>query len=38
MRGLAKGREHARRFKEQSTVAIVSKHNPLPVEDLDARL
>lgn len=33
MRGLAKGREHARRFKEQ-TVAIVSKHNPLPVEAL----
>jgi NitT/TauT family transport system substrate-binding protein len=33
MRGLAKGREFARRFKEP-TVAIISKHNPLPVEAL----
>jgi NitT/TauT family transport system substrate-binding protein len=33
VRGLAKGREYARRFKEP-TVAIISKHNPLPVEAL----
>jgi ABC-type nitrate/sulfonate/bicarbonate transport system substrate-binding protein len=33
MRGLAKGREYARRFKEP-TVAIISKYNPLPVEAL----
>jgi ABC-type nitrate/sulfonate/bicarbonate transport system substrate-binding protein len=33
MRGLAKGREFARRFKEP-TVAIIAKHNPLPVEAL----
>jgi NitT/TauT family transport system substrate-binding protein len=33
MRGLAKGREFARRFKEP-TVAIISKYNALPVEAL----
>jgi NitT/TauT family transport system substrate-binding protein len=33
MRGLAKGREFARRFKEP-TVAIMAKRNPLPVEAL----
>jgi NitT/TauT family transport system substrate-binding protein len=33
MRGLAKGREFARRFKEP-TVAIIAKRNPLPVEAL----
>jgi NitT/TauT family transport system substrate-binding protein len=33
MRGLAKGREFARRFKEP-TVAILAKNNPLPVEAL----
>lgn len=33
MRGLAKGREFARRFKEP-TVAIIAKHNPLSVEAL----
>jgi NitT/TauT family transport system substrate-binding protein len=33
MRGLAKGREFARRFKEP-TVANIAKHNPLPVEAL----
>jgi NitT/TauT family transport system substrate-binding protein len=33
MRGLAKGREYARRFKEP-TVAINSKDNPLPLEAL----
>lgn len=33
MGGLAKGREYARRFKEP-TVAIIAKHNPLPVEAL----
>jgi hypothetical protein len=33
MRGLAKGREYARRFKEP-TAAIIAKHNPLPVEAL----
>ena len=31
MRGLAKGREFARRFKEPA-VAIIAKHNRLPVE------
>ena len=33
MRGLAKGREFARRFKEP-TIAIMAKRNPLPVEAL----
>jgi NitT/TauT family transport system substrate-binding protein len=33
MRGLAKGREYARRFKEP-TVAILTKHNPLTAEAL----
>ena len=33
MRGLVKGREFARRFKEP-TIAIIAKHNPLPVEAL----
>ncbi len=33
MRGLAKGREFAKRFKEP-TVAIIAKYNPLPVEAL----
>jgi ABC-type nitrate/sulfonate/bicarbonate transport system substrate-binding protein len=33
MRGLAKGREYARRFKEP-TVAIIAKHNALPPEAL----
>jgi ABC-type nitrate/sulfonate/bicarbonate transport system substrate-binding protein len=33
MRGLAKGREYSRRFKEP-TVAILAKHNPLTAEAL----
>jgi ABC-type nitrate/sulfonate/bicarbonate transport system substrate-binding protein len=33
MRGLAKGREYARRFKDP-TIAIIAKYNPLPTEAL----